>query len=566
MTGAAFAWAVSWAGAPAAAGQGIGLPPRQDRPWPPCGRSRPWRVLACGVRAAGASFPFTSFREGQREALDAAREAFAAGVRAVVIEAPTGAGKSALAVALAHEARSAFVLTGQKVLQDQYHRDFATLAVLKGRGTYPCEVVTHATAAFAPCLMGHVFPACDACAYYRARDEALAAPVALMNYAAFLHQVNDAGGFGPRELLVLDEAHGAETHLMQYLHVRLSDALLERAGIDERLPAFLDPAFAIDVADAMLPRLVARRAELDAEIGGTHHARQADLAKLQTLQWLDGQVRRLRWLSDTFDAGVDWVCEHGHEAGSAWLSWKPVDVAGLAEALLFGHAERVLMLTATVLDERTFLQGLGLECEEAAVIRVPSTFPAERRPLVLRPVARLTRHHQARELPRLIDEVAAIMDDHQTEKGVIHTHAYRIALALQAGLPEHHRRRIVTHAGADGRQAALEAHLTRPEPTVLLTPSMTEGLDLAGDLARWQVICKLPYPYLGDPQVAARRARDPHWYAWRTSQALVQAYGRVVRSRDDHAVTYLLDADAPAFLRRERSRLPVWFLEALRED
>jgi hypothetical protein len=32
----------------------------------------------------------------------------------------------------------------------------------------------------------------------------------------------------------------------------------------------------------------------------------------------------------------------------------------------------------------------------------------------------------------------------------------------------------------------------------------------------------------------------------------VQAYGRAVRSEDDHAVTYLLDADAPAFLQRQR--------------
>jgi ATP-dependent DNA helicase DinG len=98
-------------------------------------------------------------------------------VRVVVIEAPTGPGKSALAVTLAHEARSAYVLTGQKVLQDQYHRDFATLALdAQGPRNYACEVVQHATAAHAPCLMGYVFPACDACGYYRARDAALAAP------------------------------------------------------------------------------------------------------------------------------------------------------------------------------------------------------------------------------------------------------------------------------------------------------------------------------------------------------------------------------------------------------
>ncbi len=521
-------------------------------------------MLASGVPAARVSFPFASFREGQREALDAAREAFEAGARVVVIEAPTGAGKSALAVALAHEARSAYVLTGQKVLQDQYHRDFATLALLKGRGTYACEVVPHATAAQAPCLMGRTFPACEACAYYRARDAALAAPVALMNYAAFLHQVNDAGGFGERDLLVLDEAHGVEAHLMQYLHVRLSDAMLERAGVDERLPGFLDPAYSIEVAEALLPRLVARRAQIDAALDASPHLRQTDVVTLQSLQWLDGQVRRLRWLTDTWDAGVEWVCEHGSDQGGVWVGWKPIEVGPLADELLLGHARRVLMLSATVLDETTFLRGLGVPREEAAVIRVASTFPPERRPLVLRPVARLTRHHQARELPRLIEEVAAIMEDHETEKGVIHTHAYRIAGAVHAALPERLRRRIVTHVSAEGRQAALEDHLTRPEPTVLLTPSMTEGLDLADELARWQVICKLPYPYLGDPQVAARRARDPHWYAWRTSLTLVQAYGRAVRSRDDHAVTYLLDADAPAFLERERARLPGWFLEAVR--
>jgi len=44
---------------------------------------------------------------------------------------------------------------------------------------------------------------------------------------------------------------------------------------------------------------------------------------------------------------------------------------------------------------------------------------------------------------------------------------------------------------------------------------------------------------------------------------MVQAYGRSVRSADDHAVTYLLDADFTVFLRRQRHRLPEWFLEAV---
>jgi ATP-dependent DNA helicase DinG len=520
-------------------------------------------VIACSVPPR-AAFPFATFRSGQREALETAREAFEAGARVVVIEAPTGAGKSALGVTLARDARSAYVLTAQKVLQDQYGRDYPELALLKGRATYPCEIDS-TNAAAARCISGWRCHMRDVCSYFVARDDALASSVALLNYAGFLHQVHDGGGFDRRELLVLDEAHNAEAMLMAYLQVHLGDAQLDRAGLDERLPAFIDPAYAIEIAEDLLPRLASRQGELEASIARRTAPTPGDLARLLDLQWLAGQVRRLRWLVDSHDGGLEWVVEVGRDERGPWVSWKPVEVAPLADELLLGLGERVLMLSATVLDARTFLRSLGVREEEAAVVRLPSSFPPERRPLLVRPTARLTRHHQERELPRLAAAVVAIMADHDAEKGVVHTHSYRIASAIMAALPAEERRRAITHADAAGRQAALEDHLSRPGPTVLISPSMTEGLDLVDDLARFQVICKLPYPYLGDPQIAARRERDPHWYDWRTCLTLVQAYGRAVRSEHDHAVTYLLDADAPAFLRRQRERLPPWFLEAVRE-
>jgi Rad3-related DNA helicase len=516
------------------------------------------------VRTGSASpFPFARYRAGQREVIDAARDAFDEGRKVVVVEAPTGAGKSAIAVTLARQAASAYLLTAQKVLQDQYQRDFDDLALMKGRANYPCEVApTHAAAA--PCLAGRTFPECDACQYFRAKDRALAAPRALMNYAYFLHELNYAGGFRPRELLVLDEAHNAEALLMGFVQVSVGDGQLERAGVDLRLPGYPDREALFDFADDLRPRLAARARELDAVLGVGALPPDVELEQLRVRQWLDGQAARLRWLVDTRDDGVEWVVEHRRDDRGPQATFKPVTVAPFARELLFDHADRALLLSATVLDPETFLRGLGVEPDEAAVLQVASTFPPERRPLIARPVARLTRHHLDKDLPKLTAEITDLFVDHETEKGVVHAHSYKIASAILQALPPDLRRRVVTHHDAAGREAALEAHLTRPEPTVLLSPSMTEGLDLAGDLARWQVICKLPFPYLGDPQVAARRAEDPGWYEWRTCLTIVQAYGRAVRSEDDHAVTYLLDADAPAFLKRQRHRLPPWFLEAVR--
>lgn len=510
-------------------------------------------------------FPFRRYREGQRETIDAARDAFASGKRFVVVEAPTGSGKSAVAVTLAREAASAFVVTAQKVLQDQYVRDFPDLAIMKGRSNYPCLVMP-TNAASAPCIVGKRYSACDACPYFTAKDVAIQADVATMNYAYFLAELNYAGGFQSRELLILDEAHNAEAMLMRFVQVAITEAQLRRAGIDRALPPDLGTELAFEFAEDLIPELKRRAKAIEIELQ-VDSASEAGLQNLRLRQWLDTHLERTKLLLESHAAGdIDWVVERRRGDMGDSLTFKPVEVGMFAEELLFGHAERVLMLSATILDAHTYLRSLGIDEDEVEVITVPSTFPASRRPVVVRPSARLTRRYLERDLPLLAAAIGDLAADHANDKGIVHAHSYKIASYIAKNLPERHRGRVITHFGADGRDEALTRHLSSPDPTILITPSMTEGIDLVGDLARWQVLCKVPYPYLGDPQVAARMERDRDWYDWRTCLAIVQAYGRSVRSAEDHAVTYLLDADFPNFLRRQRHRLPEWFLEAVEGD
>ena len=515
-----------------------------------------------GADQPPASFPFPRFRPGQGEALEQARAAFAAGKRFVVIEAPTGAGKSAVAVTLAREASSAFVLTNQKVLQDQYVRDFPDLALLKGRANYDCLVApTHAAAA--PCIAGRRYPQCDDCPYFTAKDIAMQANVATLNYAYFLAELNYAGGFAPRELLILDEAHNVEGALMNFVQVVLGEAALMRAGLQRSLPPDLGDELAFEFAELLLPELRDRARAVELLVR-SEAGEEAMLQHLRTKQWLDGQAGRIELLLNSHESGeVEWVVERNSGRDGASIVFKPVEVAALANDFLFGYADKVLMLSATILDAPTFLRSLGIEPEEAEVIAVPSTFPPENRPIVVWPVARLTRHYQDRDLPLLAKAVNELALRHEDEKGVVHAHSYKIASYLAKNLDPEVRWRVITHEGASGREAALAQHLAASEPTILLTPSMTEGIDLAEDLSRWQVLCKVPYPYLGDKQVAARMERDRDWYDWRTTLSVVQAYGRSVRSEEDRAVTYLLDADFPSFLRRQYRRLPPWFVEAV---
>src|SRR5207244_6047906 len=115
---------------------------------------------------------------------------------------------------------------------------------------------------------------------------------------------------------------------------------------------------------------------------------------------------------------------------------------------------------------------------------------------------------------------------------------------------------------SEAKARALAHHRVSPLPTVLLSPSLREGVDLPDDFLRFQIVTKMPYPDLGDPWTAARHARDPRWYALETAKALVQPYGRSCRHADDHGVTYRLDAQFAPFRTRFPRLLPHWVADA----
>jgi Rad3-related DNA helicase len=184
---------------------------------------------------------------------------------------------------------------------------------------------------------------------------------------------------------------------------------------------------------------------------------------------------------------------------------------------------------------------------------------------VYRPVGALSRASLAALEPALFAEVAALLAAHPGEKGLIHASSYaageRLVRHLAARAPLA-ARRLIWVESAEAKARALEQHRASPLPTVLVSPSLREGVDLPDDFLRFQIVTKLPFPDLGDPWTRAREQRDPRWYAIETAKALVQAYGRSCRHAADHGVTYVLDTQFERFLQRYRALLPSWFLDA----
>ena len=216
---------------------------------------------------------------------------------------------------------------------------------------------------------------------------------------------------------------------------------------------------------------------------------------------------------------------------------------------------KMLLMSATF-NSRD-LKELGLSNRRVCYIPSPSPIPKENRPCYVLPVANMSYWNQDRALPTLVEWLTKHLESNPS-KGFIHA-PYALARKLRAHLGHHPR--LMFHDATDKMKVFREYLAT--EGTVMVGSGMYEGVSLDGDLARWQVICKVPWPSLAEPALEYLAANDTEYYANRTIKDIVQCYGRVCRGPEDTGATYIVDS---TFIRLERDYshlFPSWFRESV---
>jgi ATP-dependent DNA helicase DinG len=495
--------------------------------------------------------------------------------RVFFVEAPPGVGKSHVAMTLARWSGKAYLLTSQKQLQDQYEREFGSaVQLVKGRDNYPCERYPGRRV---PTTQGMCRrpggPACQ-CPYARAKAAALAGPIFCTNTSYFLTLRQwRREHLERRRLLVVDEAHRLEAQLANVFTLRLLPddmvawfgTVLPRCDTAEEYRAVLAehlPRLEAQIAIVERDLEALRQPTLDLGEFLLRPPSPEEAALLSARDGLGTVLGRLAFFVESNDQ--EWIARPPARADGA-LELIPLSVAPMAAPLLFDAAELTVLISAFLGHPRALAESLGLEAATTRAIRSDSPFPLAQRPIVYRPRGALSRETLAELEPVVFAEVAAILHAHPREKGVVHVPSYAAADRLVADLARRARdehRRLLPIASTLAKSAVLDHHRASRLPTVLVSPSLREGVDLPDDFLRFQVLTKMPFPDLGDPWTRARAARDPRWYAVETAKSLVQIYGRSCRHAGDRGVTYVLDAQFGRFLLRYRPLLPRWFLDA----
>lgn len=525
-------------------------------------------------------------RTKQITAVEYAERKYQDGFRHIVIAAPTGVGKSAIGATacfwanLLDSAEAAnfepggYYLVTQKLLQDQLQRDFKDYVIpepltrcqsIKSASEFPCHA--HGNCAFGmsrKTKCGQI--KLGNCSYVRQRNAWKAATLSVTNYPYLFTEHWMVGKLLPRRVLVLDECHTLERQILKFIEVSITQAGLHRwTPSIKRVPDFENVA---DFADFLLGDylpVIWKRVEALAGWEPTTDSPDDRRIYQDKLDLENHYGRTLRGAKLILDDPNNWVFwQEPDRHGELEAMAKPLDASPFGQELIFEMGHVCLHMSAYPGSKKIYCESLGLDPNDVAWLNLNSTFPVENREIYLTTVGSMSKKNREQTLPDLLDFIEKIMESYNDTKGIIHCNSYDLGKAIFAGLrdrPQGHR--LLFPQSSDDRDPIFLKHKQADYGSVILSPSMTEGFDFAYDLARWQVIAKVPYPYLGDRQVAAKKELNPDWYSLQAVMSIIQACGRIVRSDTDVGHTYILDSDFLNLWERHHEMFPKWWTEAL---
>jgi Rad3-related DNA helicase len=529
-----------------------------------------------GIMPVDLGLPPDKFRRWRENQLETIVKIANSKKRFIIVQAPTGTGKSAIAVGVQGFTKERILYaTHTKQLQEQLKADFPFASVLKGRSNYPClkypkmfPKITAQECTKSPsrrncqrCQFGesslceiavdegYSCPCTMECPYLNARKRLLESRLGIINFPYFLTEANQVGGLsGLAEWFVADEADMVENSLKGFLGIEVSERMIERLGIKPPAKKTVISSWkewAAETAEMIRQRLERLRAS-------------GFLENLREEGELERFMHKLTFFSNI--VSDHWIMDQN---GSGFL-FKPIFTSRYANTFLWRHVKKVLAMSATI-EPFQWCRDLGIPHDEVEFIDLPSLFDPKRRTVYWIPAANMTYKTKEKEWVKVVQAMDLILDTFKQYPTLVHSVSYPLTDFVLSR--SRHRGRMIRHRSAAEREEALTKFRNSSSAPVLVSPSMERGVSLEYEACRVIIVLKMPYPSLNDKQVSARlytdRTNGNRWYVIQAIHSLVQSTGRGTRSDDDWSIIFILDEQFRRILLEYRKLIPSWWLSAL---
>lgn len=514
----------------------------------------------------------------------------------VILSAPTGTGKSIIGAVVADvvhtikypgsRKNASFLLTATNVLAAQYYETFFdeedpwddTFVMVKGAGNYECSALSTpeepqtaencAIRLFQKSGMDDVIAKnCNQCEYGRIKAAKNRARHFITNYSYYFVDRMYTQQLEKRTVCVFDEAHllndlftehnaifFSEKRINQYVEEIGDNLKLGHTSVFKNLKKVKDALVAGKIDDSNFMAYLNAMAEVYQEVTESAKAEaERNVRSQATYLKLSRMAKKYFGLHCKIDDlnifGYQHVFEYKEKnikkgQNDHEVSVKPIFVGDMFDTLV--NAEHNLLMSATI-SHQYAKRTMTLDPEKTKHIRLAPSFPPENKKVVFFKPQNL--NYNTMKDPQTIKNLCAsayqIVDHHtkQGERGLILCPSFVVVQSIAEtlrGMKGNYK--VFEHVRGEKLADWLdEFKRYKGGPAVLLTPSGFEGMDLPGDLSRYQIIVKAPFGSLGDKRVKTILEIYPDIYSLTTLMKITQGAGRSVRSAEDYATTYCLD-------------------------
>lgn len=519
-------------------------------------------------------------RQQQIDMLLFAKNSINNGKKFILINAPTGSGKSYFAMMFMNWYKNYCnsnnpkfdIVTNSKILQQQYKDEFDFINDLRGQSNYKCS--RHHT----DCRTGkEVNKAtkqmpCGSCPYDSDKDAWIEGDVSLTNF----HLFNSFSFFVPSTLdkrsanvLIIDEAHDFESVFCDFISIKLSPKILKNYGMEARTIEIYERKFN-DIKTAggfinfinndFLPYISELNQEF-ADMLGESSEGKLKLIYAGYIDYIESAIEKFNGLLKDFEKNeYNWTLDITRsKLNEIELIMQPIWGNVYLDEILWSRYDHVIFMSGSILDKNMFSFLNGFDDSITDYWEIESTFPVKNRPLYYYQAGKMTYNDKEETFKKQIIVVEKILKKYKGDRGIIHTTNYEISKWLEDKIKD---KRLIYH-NTENREEQLNK-MKKKKNGIIVSPSMTSGISLDDELGRFQVILKVPYPNISSNKIKARQSSNKNWYAWKTIVDIIQAYGRTTRSDEDHSDSYILDSSFGDLLKFNRRLFPDYFIEAIK--
>jgi len=508
----------------------------------------------------------------------------------VVLNAPTGTGKSIIGAVIADVINAlkgtklaSLILMHNNALTKQYYQTFSKFGnhcflQLKGANNYTCAALStdeqDGKVSAENCaiqkfrkegLTEITSKYCNKCEYQILKRMKNDSKNVITNFSYYFVDRQFADVFESRDIVIWDEAH------------TINDAFCEHNAIyfsKERLKKFYEElAENLKLGDLdMFKKLKAVQQDLEAgkinesnykeylkTLNFIYHTAFDEAQRLCDESGYDINrytkysklAKKYFGLGCKVDDLLVYNYEHIFEFNKDTLeaTVKPIFIGTMFEQTLV-HSDYNLFMSATI-SKDYITETLKLDPSKVEFIKVAPSFPKEHKHIMFFNTQSLNHKSMQEEktINNLCESVKLIVNTHVSEfseNGIILTPSFVVTERMAKTVRSIGLKNLEVFEHTRGMKAdeLIERFKKSKGPKIMLSPSIYEGVDLPGDHSRYQIIVKAPYPSLAEKRMKYILDKHPNIYNLLTIQKIVQGGGRSVRSADDYAVTYILDANA----------------------